>query len=250
MTNKPLISVVTVCYNAINSIEKTILSVVSQTYPNTEYIIIDGGSSDGTTDIIKKYYDRLAYWISEPDNGIFDAMNKSLKHLNGEWVIFMNAGDYFFNDNVISDVGFDKVCNDIGFVFGSYYGKYPFNLLRKMPIKPFYSNKSFYRGMGFTHQSVFVRTELAKKFGFDLSYKTASDYNQICLIYKAGYKPLQTNVFIAVMDMTDGFSQNNKKIQYEETARICGCHNDIRFKFILRYNLLKQSVKRAILYRK
>lgn len=250
MTNKPLISVVTVCYNAISNIEKTILSVVSQTYHDTEYIIIDGGSNDGTTDIVKKYSDRLTYWISEPDNGIFDAMNKSLKHITGEWVIFMNAGDYFCNDNVISDVGFDKVCEDVGFVFGGYYGKYPFNLLRKMPIRPFYSNKSFYRGMGFTHQSVFVRTELAKQFGFDLSFKASADYNQIYNIYRAGYKPLQTDVCIAVMDMTDGFSQNNRRTQYEEVARICGCQNDIRFKFLLRYNLIKQYVKRAFLYRK
>ena len=74
---KPLISVVTVAYNAVATIEQTILSVINQTYPNIEYIIIDGGSTDGTVNIIKKYMDHIAYWVSEPDKGIYDAMNKS-----------------------------------------------------------------------------------------------------------------------------------------------------------------------------
>lgn len=75
----PLISVVTVVYNDVHNIENTILSVVKQTYPNIEYIIIDGGSTDGTTNVIKKYQDKITYWISEPDKGVFDAMNKGLK---------------------------------------------------------------------------------------------------------------------------------------------------------------------------
>jgi glycosyltransferase involved in cell wall biosynthesis len=90
---KPKISVITICYNAVDLIEKTILSVLHQSYDNIEYIIIDGNSTDGTVDIIQKYANQLAYWISEPDGGIFDAMNKGLDHATGEWVNFMNAGD-------------------------------------------------------------------------------------------------------------------------------------------------------------
>lgn len=76
MNNNPIISIITISYNAVKDIESTILSVLNQTYPNIEYIIIDGGSTDGTLDIIKKYEDKITYWVSEPDKGIYDAMNK------------------------------------------------------------------------------------------------------------------------------------------------------------------------------
>ena len=96
----PIISVITVCYNVASSIEKTMLSVLNQTYKNLEYIIIDGNSTDGTVDIIKRYAERLTFWISEPDNGIYDAMNKGIVKATGEFLIFMNAGDQFLNDKV------------------------------------------------------------------------------------------------------------------------------------------------------
>ena len=83
-----LISVVTVSYNAVSTIEQTILSVINQTYPNVEYIIIDGGSTDGTVDIIKKYADKIAYWVSEPDKGIYDAMNKGGLKTTGDFIQF------------------------------------------------------------------------------------------------------------------------------------------------------------------
>ena len=89
------VTVVTVCYNAVKEIEKTIQSVIGQTYDNVEYIIVDGGSTDGTLDIIRKYSSRITRWVSEPDKGIFDAMNKSARMATGEYINFMNAGDLF-----------------------------------------------------------------------------------------------------------------------------------------------------------
>ena len=86
----PKISIVTISYNAITEIEKTILSVINQTYTNIEYIIIDGGSTDGTVNIIKQYVDKISIWKSEPDHGVYDAMNKGIKLASGEWILFMN----------------------------------------------------------------------------------------------------------------------------------------------------------------
>ena len=97
MQDQVLISVVTVSYNAVSTIEQTILSVINQTYPHIEYIIIDGGSTDGTVDVIKKYADKITYWVSEPDKGIYDAMNKGLRRVRGDWCVFMNSGDILYN---------------------------------------------------------------------------------------------------------------------------------------------------------
>ena len=102
MSDKPaLVSVITVAYNEETTIEKTILSVVTQNYSPIEYIIIDGGSTDVTVDIIRKYESHITYWISEKDEGIYDAMNKGLKYASGEWSIFMNSGDWFYDETVI-----------------------------------------------------------------------------------------------------------------------------------------------------
>lgn len=101
--NSPKISIITVVYNGAKSIEKTIHSVLNQTYKNIEYIIIDGGSTDNTIDIIKKYEGQFFYWVSEPDKGIYDAMNKGLDAASGEWINFMNCGDSFFNNEVLSN---------------------------------------------------------------------------------------------------------------------------------------------------
>ena len=93
-TNIPLITIITVSYNAVKTIEDTIVSVLGQTYNNIEYIIIDGGSTDGTLDIIKKYQDKITYWVSEPDKGIYDAMNKGIAKANGELIGIINSDDW------------------------------------------------------------------------------------------------------------------------------------------------------------
>jgi glycosyltransferase involved in cell wall biosynthesis len=108
ISDKPLITVVTVVFNSVDCVEKTIKSVLSQTYKNIEYIIIDGGSDDGTLDIIKKYDDKINYWLSEKDEGIYDAMNKGIKSSSGEWLCFMNAGDEFCSSDVIEKVFSDS----------------------------------------------------------------------------------------------------------------------------------------------
>lgn len=114
----PSISVITVSYNAVTSIEKTMLSVLNQIYDRVEYIIIDGGSVDGTLEVIQKYVDRLGYWVSEPDKGIYDAMNKGILNASGDWIIFMNCGDIFVDDNVLYSLFFGKKYENVDVLYG------------------------------------------------------------------------------------------------------------------------------------
>jgi len=102
--DKPLISIITIVFNNEKNLENTILSILGQTYDNVEYIIIDGGSSDGTLDIINKYEAQIDYWVSEKDKGIYDAMNKGASLSSGDWINFMNAGDSFYSASVLENI--------------------------------------------------------------------------------------------------------------------------------------------------
>lgn len=217
------ISIVTVCYNASSEIEKTMKSVFSQSYENIEYIIIDGASTDNTLEIINnlasKYNSRNVQIFSEPDKGIFDAMNKGIKKATGEWVNFMNAGDLFYNEKVIENMFKFEFSENTGVVFGDTYTE---KGLFKM--KPFIYNPKRFCEMGICHQSLFVRTVLAKKYLFDLHFKVAADYNMIHKIYDAGFEFQYFNIPVSIYDMF-GFSTQNVIRQVDEIAMICNVYH-------------------------
>ena len=104
MSHQPVFSVITVTYNAERWLERTILSVLSQSYTNVEYLIIDGGSTDRTVEIIRQYASGLAYWVSEPDQGLYDAMNKGLARATGDYLVFLNAGDTFHTADTLNQI--------------------------------------------------------------------------------------------------------------------------------------------------
>ena len=170
MCKLPLLTIVTVSYNAAFTIESTILSVINQTYSNIEYIIIDGGSIDGTIDIIKKYDDKIAYWISEPDNGIYDAMNKSINFLKGDWILFLGADDILYSTDVIQEVsGYLKSDNII------YYGNVVF-----CPSKAYYGgkfNKFSIVSRNICHQAIFYPRIVFDKYRYETKYPVYADYN-------------------------------------------------------------------------
>lgn len=204
------ISVITVCYNAADTLDKTIQSVLGQTYHDMEYIIIDGGSSDGTVEIIRRYANRLAYWVSEPDEGIYDAMNKGIERATGEWINFMNCGDYFYKKNSIETVFNDiDFCNNADVVYGDslekdnndsviykYASPHTF-LLNKYPI--------------YRHGASFVRTSIHKRNKFDLSKRNqfgyALDYNCIFSLYNKGARFCKTDEIIMIYSK-EGVSDN------------------------------------------
>ena len=115
--DKPLITVITVVYNGVEYLEDTIRSVIEQDYDNVEYIIVDGGSKDGTLEVIRNYQDAIDYWVSEPDSGIYNAMNKGIVLTSGLWVNFMNAGDLFYKSDSLSSIPF-AVLGNYSLVYG------------------------------------------------------------------------------------------------------------------------------------
>ena len=165
-------SVVTVVYNGHEFLERIIESVNSQTYDNIEYIIVDGGSVDGTIDIIKKYADNISKWISELDRGIYDAMNKALKIATGDYLIFMGADDYFWNESVLEKVFSEIKKND--FREGVYYGGVYREKYKKITNKK-WSDWDWVRG-NICHQCIFYPKSVYTKYVYDMKYKIGADY--------------------------------------------------------------------------
>lgn len=173
-SQKPLISIITVVLNGAKTLEQTIASVLSQTYDNVEYIIVDGGSTDGTIDIIKKYEERIDYWISEPDEGIYDAMNKGLMLCSGDFIGIINADDYYVPDALqevaesISSEGADIIYGNMRLIASE--GGEVLQYRRA-------SHQKLIFGMSLNHPATFVSKELYKEGLFDTAYKLAADYD-------------------------------------------------------------------------
>lgn len=182
----PKVSVITICYNAAQSIGATIESVLQQTYPNIEYIIIDGGSTDGTVAIIQQYSSNITKWVSEPDHGISDAFNKGIHFASGEFIQFINAGDLLASDKIEKSVKLITAHPNSGFVFGDLYvsTKYGTEIVRGNER---YHRKLTYVMDGINHPTVLVRKSLFDRYGvFDIRWKIAMDYDWHLRIHKLG----------------------------------------------------------------
>lgn len=174
------ISIITVCYNSATTIEETILSVSNQTYKDIEYIIVDGHSKDATVAIIKKHQDKISKWISEPDEGLYDAMNKGLTMATGDVVGILNSDDTFYSTTVIEEIVDFYNKNDIEASIGNIVQHNEnFKIIR------FYSSQNWNPQklkIGFMppHPSMFFKRELFDSFGkYDLGFKIGADYELI-----------------------------------------------------------------------
>lgn len=227
------ISIITIVFNDAKGLEKTIQNIINQTYDNIEYIIIDGGSTDGTIEVIKKYEDKISHWVSEPDKGIYDAMNKGINLVTGDWINFMNARDVFFDKSVIEKV-VPILSNDIIIAYGDTirdYGAYT-SLRHNLNLS------KMYHGQVFGHQSSFVSAIYHKKNLFSLEYEIAGDYDFLLNAYiknKNGFK--QIPMAISVFSM-DGVSSNNEIQSTLERIRILKKIKQYKLKIRLAYYLI------------
>jgi glycosyltransferase involved in cell wall biosynthesis len=164
----PLISIITVVFNGEKIIEETIKSVISQTYPNIEYIVIDGSSTDSTLEVIRNYEHSIHYWLSEKDHGIYDAMNKAIDIARGELIYFLNAGDSLYEVNIVERIAKVYEPNN------SVYGNVLFNQSQKIYNGKFSKLKLLHKNI--CHQSIFYNNHFLKKNKFDLHYSILADY--------------------------------------------------------------------------
>jgi glycosyltransferase involved in cell wall biosynthesis len=193
---KPTLSVITIVYNNERDIERTMLSVLNQTYQQIEYIVVDGASTDSTLDIIKRYENSIASLISEEDDGIYDAMNKGLKLATGDYVIFMNSGDEFYANNTVekafasaddADIyyGETEMINDQLQSLGERRHKAPEN----------FTWRSFNYGMSVSHQAIYIKRSLTEPY--NPKYQLSADIDWIIRAAKKAKKIVKVDGYVA-----------------------------------------------------
>jgi glycosyltransferase involved in cell wall biosynthesis len=214
----PVISIITVVYNSKAFLKATIQSVICQTYPNIEYIIIDGGSSDGTLDVIRAYEDKINYWISEKDDGIYDAMNKGLNCATGDYIWYINAGDRINEPDTLksiikSDRTIDTYYGDTMLIDenGNFLG------MRRLRPPENLNWKSLGMGLVVCHQAIIIKRELAGNY--NLNYKIAADFDWVMNALKKSSKNRNTGTII-IKYLQDGFSRHHVALSLRERFRI------------------------------
>ncbi|MFC3199657.1 glycosyltransferase family 2 protein [Parapedobacter deserti] len=216
--DSPTLTVITVVYNNVRDIERTIASVVQQTYPAIEYLIIDGGSTDGTVDVIRRYEDRVAAWVSEPDKGIYDAMNKGLAMANGEYVLFMNSGDEIYSPNTVAEVFGSAPGADIYYGETEMYDEHWESLgLRRHAIPERFTWRSFRYGMNISHQAIYIRRAITGPY--DLQYQLSADIDWIIRAAKQAKTIVNTRRIVAKY-LVGGMSKKRHWRSLRERFRI------------------------------
>ena len=215
---QPILSVITVVYNNVSDIERTLLSVLNQTYQNIEYIVIDGASTDGTLDVINKYDNRIARIISEKDKGIYDAMNKGLKMASGNYVIFINSGDEFFDTETVAAVFASADDADI------YYGETEMinaagqslgQRRHKAPRK--FTWRGFKYGMSISHQAIYIKRSIIEPY--DSRYQMSADIDWILRAAKKAKSIVNVNRYVAKY-LVGGMSKTKHRISLTERFNI------------------------------
>ncbi len=205
------LSIITVNLNNRDGLQRTIDSVISQTFTDYEWIVIDGGSTDGSRELIEQYQDYIAYWCSEPDKGIYNAMNKGIAHAKGEWLQFLNSGDWFVGNNVLRDVFRTPLNGDI--VYGDYYQT---NGQDIVPIQ-YEQDLSFltlyYKAI--PHTSSFIKRDIISSRLYNEGLEIVSDWEFFLECALKGLQFTHINIFVTYYDSSGISSSNRHKVLKE-----------------------------------
>ena len=207
------LSIITINYNNRDGLQKTIDSVLAQTWTDFEWIVIDGGSTDGSKELIEQYQERFTYWCSEPDNGVYNAMNKGIAKARGEYLLFLNSGDYLYNGGVLESIqegGLDKAIvsgQTIRMDNGKYQRIYNPNIVIQLFLNTL------------NHQSTFIKRELFNGFHYREDYKIVSDWIAwIEWIIIRNYSYKYTDIIVAIQETT-GISHIQYDLMSEERRK-------------------------------
>lgn len=216
----PLISVVTVVYNGAAQLRSTIESVLEQRQDNLEYVVVDGGSTDGTLDVLSEYDARLDYWVSEPDSGIYSAMNKSLALCTGEYIHFLNAGDRYASPDTVKRVSLLLELRP-ALLMNRVKGLVPDGGFSFLPRALGLDSCRHLFASAYCHQGAFVRTSLLRSIGFDESYQHFADFHALMRIRKLNGGILETTEIVVDFPL-DGVSSDWRRAPtlYAEKERV------------------------------
>lgn len=224
--------------------ESTIVSVIEQTYKNIEFIVVDGGSTDGTVEIVKKYESHIDYWRSGPDGGIYSAMNIGIDLATGLWLCFMNSGDRFFSRSAVESAMQSARESTADILYGDSEMRYAPNLTVMNGSFPI---DGIWKGMPCSHQAMFVKTRLQREHRFDTRYGIAADYDFLYKAHKLGYHCKKTGIRIASVDVT-GISAAKTGHSVREQWRIARKYSDrpqlwLYYGLLWTYSLIKDYLR-------
>lgn len=225
---QPKFSIITVTYNAGKVLEETIQSVISQTYQQVEYLIIDGGSKDNTLDIVKQYKEHIHQIISEPDKGLYDAMNKGIQKATGDYLCFLNAGDKWHENNtlqlIVDSLTGQNALPDVIYGETAIVGENgKFLRMRRLSTPETLNWKSFKQGMLVCHQAFLAKRELAINELYDLSYRFSADFDWCIRIMKHS-KVLHNTHHTLINYLNEGMTTQNHQASLKERFRIMCKH--------------------------
>ncbi len=232
---EPKLSVITIVFNNVSGIERTMLSVLGQTYSAIEYIVIDGGSTDGTLEIIEKYKAKLHKLISEKDRGIYDAMNKGLAIAEGDYVLFMNSGDEIYAPNTVEKVFASEPEADIYYGETEMYDESWKSLGQRRHKAPEnFTWRDFRYGMSISHQAIYIKRSLVEPY--DPEYKLSADIDWILKAAKKASMIVNTKMYVAKY-LVGGMSKKKHRQSLIERFHIFSKH----------YGLIPNLINHAVI---
>ena len=223
---QPTFSIITVTFNAEKFLERTILSVLAQTYPRIEYILVDGASKDGTLAIVENYAPRIGKWVSEPDAGLYDAMNKGMKMASGDYICFLNAGDSFYEpetlQKMVDSIQSQSELPDVLYGHTALVDELGHSKrMRRLAPPEKLTWKSFKQGMLVCHQAFFAKRTIA--VDFDLKFRFSADQDWCIRIMKKAKNLYNTHLTL-IQYLDEGMSTRNRRASLKERFQIMVRH--------------------------